>query len=265
MLPMVIAMHILKRIIISKWSWDLSLALAKAEFKIRYEGSYLGVFWYLINPLLTFTLLFLVFASRLGQNISYYPLYLLLGIVMFNYFHQSTHDSTRIINENRYLIKSISFPFWTLISSTVLKLLFSHIFEMLIFFIFMIFLGSSPLMIIFYPLIIAFFSVFVFGVSLIFASISVYFIDFENIWIFASRLLWFATPIFYEITNQKLLYVLNMFNPLFFFISFAREVVIYSHTPSWWLLLGTIGYTFLALIIGLCAFNKLKAKMTEMI
>ena len=63
----------------------LSVALARAHFKLRNEGIYLGIAWYLLNPLLLFAILFFVFSDRLGSSIPYYPAYLFLGIIMFNY------------------------------------------------------------------------------------------------------------------------------------------------------------------------------------
>ena len=107
---------------------NLAVVLAKMEFKLRNEGSYLGIFWYLLNPILTFFVLLIVFGNKLGQNIPNYSLYLLLGIIMFNFFRQVTIESTKIIQDNRWLIKSINFPREILINSIILKTLFSHIF-----------------------------------------------------------------------------------------------------------------------------------------
>ena len=243
----------------------LSITFAKAEFKLRYEGSYLGIFWYLLNPLFTFLILFFIFSSSIGRPIIMYPLYLFLGVIIFNFFQQTTYDATRIIKENRYLIKSINFPLWTLIGAIVLKFLFSHIFELVVFFLFTLFLGNEVWTIIFYPFIALFFIIFIFGVSLLFAGISLYFVDFENIWLFASRLLWFATPLFYSIEGQKNLITLNLFNPLYYFITLAREVVIYSHVPSLWLVAGVICWTLFALAAGLLIFGELKTKIAERI
>jgi len=243
----------------------LSIALAKAEFKLRNEGTYLGILWYLLNPLLMFTLLFFVFSDRLGQNIPYYPLYLLLGIIMFNFFQQTTIESTRIINEHNWIIKSINFPREALLGSIVLKFLFSHLFEIVVFFIFMLFLGTQITGIISYPLILFFFCLFISGVSFILSALAVYFIDLKNVWLFTSTLLWFATPIFYTIGSQTRLFIFNLFNPMYYFITIARETIIYSKMPELWMILGMIGYTFLALTVGFIVFNKLKKKFAELI
>ena len=87
----------------------LSLEIAKAQFKLRNEGSYLGVLWYLLNPILMFLLLLFLFSQRLGGDIPYYPLYLLLGIIMYNFFQQVTSFSLGSMKDNREIMKSINF------------------------------------------------------------------------------------------------------------------------------------------------------------
>lgn len=244
----------------------LSLALAKAGFKLRNEGSYLGIFWYLLNPLLMFSILFLIFGNRLGAEIPNYPLYLLLGIIIFNFFQQATTESTRaIIQEYRLIIKSINFPRESLLGAIVLKTLFSHLFEIILFIIFLLIFKNPLIGIIFYPIILLFFCFFAFGVSLILAALTVYFIDLENIWLFASRLLWLGTPIFYAVGGQTRLFYINLFNPMYYFITVARELIIYGRLPELWTILGGIIYGLFFLIIGLLIFKKLKNKFAEMI
>jgi len=248
-----------------KQVFELSFVLAKAQFKLRNEGSYLGILWYLLNPILMFTLLLLVFSDRLGNNIPLYPLYLLLGIIMFNFFRQATIESTKAINESRFIIKSINFPREALIGSIVLKTLFSHIIEILVFFVFLLFYKAPIASIIFYPLILLMFCLFIFGASLALSALTVYFLDLENVWLFASYLLWFATPIFYAIGGQERLLIFNLFNPMYYFITVARDVIIYAKMPELWMVGGVLGYTFLSLMIGLIIFNILKHKFAEMI
>lgn len=242
----------------------LSLSLAKFKFKLRNEGSYLGIIWYLLNPLLLFTLLFLVFSDRIGNNIPKYPLYLLIGIIMFNFFQSTTLESSRIILENRGLIKSIKFPLESLVFSTVIKTIFSHFFEMIVFVLFFFIINANIKGILFYPLILLVFSTFVYGLSLALSALTVYFVDFSNIWSFITRLLWFATPIFYEIGGQNRLMFLNLFNPLYYYITIAREVIIYNNIPELWLITGAIFYALISLIAGIIIFREVKFKFAEM-
>lgn len=244
---------------------ELSLSLAKYEFKLRNEGSFLGIFWYLLNPLLLFGLLFFIFSIKLGSEIESYGLYLFLGIIMFNFFQAVTIESTRSIRDHRYIIKSINFPRESMIASNVLKFLFSHIFEIIAFLLFILFFGGSLINIIFYPLVLIFLSFFILGASFILGAFAVYFVDLENIWLFVSRLLWFGTPILYSVNERSVLFFVNLFNPMYYFIGVARDLVVYSKIPELWMLVGAVGYSLLFLIVGIFIFSKLKNKFAEVI
>lgn len=246
-------------------SFDLSLTIAKAGFKLKNEGTYLGIFWYLLNPLLTFLLLFLVFSTRLGKNIPNYASYVLLGIIIFNFFQQATTEATKVIRGNAGIIKSINFPHEALVGAIALKALFSHFFEITAMSIFLLFFKIPLINIIFYPIILVFLSIFIFGTTLILSSLTVYFNDLNNIWAFISRLIWLGTPTFYAIGGQKRLLFINQFNPMYYFITISREIIIYARCPKLSLILGAVGYSLLSLILGLIIFNKLKKKFAEMI
>ncbi|OGJ13164.1 hypothetical protein A3K82_02040 [Candidatus Pacearchaeota archaeon RBG_19FT_COMBO_34_9] len=245
--------------------WGLSLSLAKFKFKLRNEGSYLGIIWYLLNPLLLFTLLFFIFNNRIGGNIQNYPLYLLIGIIMFNFFQSATSDVSTVILNNRGLIKSIKFQRESLILSELLKALFSHIFEIAVFIIFLIIFKVNLAWLIAYPLIIAFFFIFVYGISLALSAFTVHINDTQNIWNFITKLLWFATPVFYEIGGQTRLFILNLINPLYYFITITRDTLVYNRMPEIWMVLMAGIFSICAFIIGWTIFNKTKEKFAERI
>jgi ABC-2 type transport system permease protein len=249
----------------AKQVFQLSLQLAKAGFKMRNEGSYLGILWYLLNPLLLFVLLVAVFSTRLGQDIPNYPLYLLLGIIMFNFFQQATIESTRVINDHRWSIKSINFQREALVGSVVLKALFSHAFEMVLFLLLLIIFKVSPMGMLFYPFILFLLAIFSLGVSFLLSSLTAYFADLENIWFFASRVLWLATPIFYAVEKQSPFFVINLFNPLYYFITAARELLLSGQIPEFWVTAGALLFPLFALGAGLAIYNKLKSRFAEML
>lgn len=244
---------------------NTSYALAKVDFILRNEGSYLGLFWYILNPILLFILLYLIFFNRLGQNISIYPLYLLLGIIMFNFFQNATAESTRAIENNKGVIKSIRFPRESIILSITLRNLYSHLFELILFSILLIVFKISLIGVFYYLILLILMCIFIFGISLMLSSLTVYFIDLDNLWMFGSKLLWFATPIFYAIEGQTRLFYLNLLNPMYYFITIARDVLIYSKVPQSWIILGSFLYSFIFLFAGLIIFNKLNGKFAEMV
>jgi ABC-type polysaccharide/polyol phosphate export permease len=244
----------------------LSNQLAITDFKLKNEGSFLGLLWYVFNPILLFTLVYFVFNNNLGSNIHYYSLYLLLGILMFNFFQSITLESIRtIINENHYLIKSINFPRESLVIAIVIKNIFSHLIEILLFGILLAFFGINFLNIFLYLIILFFFSLFLIGLSLILSSATVYVVDLDNIWNFATKLLLFATPIFYVIENNIYLFYANLINPLFYYLSFARDIIIYNSIPELYIIYGSILFSIIFFILGIFIFKKLNKRMAELI
>jgi ABC-type polysaccharide/polyol phosphate export permease len=246
--------------------FGLGLQLAKAEFKMRNEGSYLGILWYLLNPILTFSILYLVFADRLGNNIQHYPLYLILGIILYNVFQTTTIDAAKsMLREYHYLIKSISFPRESLVLSILIKNIFSHFFEIVLFAFLLAYFDVAFWRIIYYVPLMVLFSMFLYGASLLIASVTVYFIDLDNIWNFAVKIIWFGTPIFYAIEGQTRLYYLNLANPMYYFITFGRNLIIDGIMPPPLITLGSAAFAIAFLGAGLLVFGRLKGHFAELI
>src|SRR3990167_9407732 len=87
--------------------FSLIRELAITDFKLKYQGSVAGYLWSLAKPLAVFGVLYLVFTVfvRVGANIPHYPIYLLLGIVFWNYFSESTSGAMRCIVDKGDLIR----------------------------------------------------------------------------------------------------------------------------------------------------------------
>jgi len=243
----------------------LALSLAKANFKLRNEGSYLGVLWYLLEPLCFFEIVLLIGGAINQKSVQYYPLYLFLGLAMFNFFTNATSTALKAITSNGGLIKSMKISQESIVMSGVFQFVFSHILEMFIFLAFMIYFKGSFLSIIFYIPIFFLFLLFVLGTSFVLATIGVYVSDFSNIWSVACRLLWFLTPIFYSIPPSSLFQKISYVNPMFHFINISREIIIYGIIPKLFTLSCMVILSILVLCLGLFIFRKFKYKFAEMV
>src|ERR1035437_5255328 len=209
-----------------------SYSLAKANFKVRNEGSYLCILWYLLNPLSYFLIILylraVLFAS---EAVAYYQAYLLLGLIMMNFFNQSMAASADLIRSNSGFIKSIKICYEIFVVSTLLQGMFSHAFELLLFAVLLLYVHVSLLGIVWYLVVFVFFALFVLGLSFLFATVGLYFNDLKNIWAIGAQLLLFITPVFYAVHPGTYIYVGNLFNPLFYFLTAARDVAIYGILP----------------------------------
>jgi ABC-type polysaccharide/polyol phosphate export permease len=243
----------------------LSLTLAKANFKLRNEGSYLGMLWYLLEPLCFFGIILLIGGVINQNSVSYYPLYLFLGLIMFNFFINTTTNALRSITSNAGLIKSMKIDYKSLVMSGVFQFVFSHVLEMVIFLGFMIYFGANFLNLIFYLPIFLFFVLFILGLSLVLATLEIYISDLSNVWSVLVRLLWFLTPIFYVMPPNSLFQKISYINPLFHFINVSREIIIYGRNPGLHVLFLMVFFSILSLLFGLFIFQRYKSKFPEMV
>ena len=243
----------------------LSLSLAKANFKVRNEGSYLGVFWYLLEPLSFFIILIFINGSISNTKIEDYPVYLFIGIIMFNFFNTVTNFSTSVIQSNSDFIKSLRINKEAFVISGVLQFAFSHFFEFLILVALVLFYNINILWILFYPLIFVFLCLFTTGISLMLAVIGVYVNDLKNVWSVFTRLLWFITPIFYIIKGESLLQKISMLNPLYHYINISRDVIIFHKIPELHTIIFAIFFSIFIFFIGIIVFEKNKSKLAERI
>src|SRR3981081_1309190 len=93
--------------------------LVRTDFKLRYQNSALGYAWSLLRPLLLFLILYVVFVRflKLGTGVEHYPVYLLLGIVIWNFFTEMTVQSLGSIVARGDLIRKIRIPRWIIVLS----------------------------------------------------------------------------------------------------------------------------------------------------
>jgi ABC-type polysaccharide/polyol phosphate export permease len=245
----------------------ISLTFAWTNFRLRNEGSYLGVAWYLLGPLaLFFIILSIQHSAFSGSTIPYYPIYLLIGITGFNFFRQSIAFSIRVIGANAEFVKSINnISIGTFVVSAVLEAFFSHLFEIVLVAAFMVYFGVPLVGILLYPLALLVFLPFVIGASFFCAALGAQVSDLDNLWIILSQLFLFATPIFYVTAPGSFIHSLNLFNPLAYFLNVAREFVIFRQFAPVSTFAGLLGLGAIACLIGIGFFEKKKHSFAEKI
>jgi ABC-2 type transport system permease protein len=207
------------RRIFSKQNRALLSELVRTDFKLRYQGSILGYAWSLLRPLLLFIILYVVFVKflKLGTGVPHYPVYLLLGIVMWNFFVEMTMQSLGSIVGRSDLIRKIRIPRWIIVFSSSISALINLLLNLVVIAIFMI-VNHVDLMrtILWLPLILAEVYVLALGLSLFLSAAFVKFRDVSYIWEVVLQAGFYLTPILYplsRITNltlQKLL----LLNPM---------------------------------------------------
>ncbi len=241
----------------------LSLSIAKANFKVKNEGSLLGILWYLLDPILFFVVILFVKGAISNSIIEKYPAYLFIGLILFNLFSSSTNSAIKSIQGNANLIKSTRINREVFVISNVIETIFEHFFELLILISILIFLKINLIGLIFYPIIFIFYIFFITGFSFILSVLGVYINDLKNIWPVITRILWFVTPIFYNIKVEDYTMKIIGLNPIYYFIETVREILIYNNIPSIKNILIITIPSILILIIGIVFFEKNKDNLAE--
>lgn len=256
--------------VFSKQNKALLSELVRTDFKLRYQGSLLGYAWSLLKPLMIFLILYIVFVKflKIGDNIPNYPIYLLLGIVLWNFFSEMTSQSLASIVERGDLIRKIRIPRWIIVLSSTVSALINLFLNLLIVFIFILFTKMDLLQSgVLFPLVLLEIFVFGLGISLILATLFVKYRDITHIWEVILQAGFYVTPILYPLTlitnvsYQKLLLI----NPIAQSMQDARYMIV-THDPKVLTIERVFGsdlyyliplaIVFLVLIIGLFYFRK---------
>src|SRR5665213_2934141 len=124
---------------VTKQNRALLSELVRTDFKLRYQGSVLGYAWSLLRPLLLFIILYVVFVKflKLGNGVPHYPVYLLLGIVLWNFFVEMTVMSLGSIVGRGDLIRKIRIPRWMIVFSSSISALINLFLNLVVIVIFM--------------------------------------------------------------------------------------------------------------------------------
>lgn len=255
---------------IKKYKFLLS-QLVLRDFKVKYKRSVLGVLWSVLYPLLMMLVMAIVFsnmfkASMEGVN---YLVYLMSGLVVFNYFSEATNNAMGSIFGNSTLLNKVYIPKYIFPIARCLFVGINFLFSLIPLFLITWFSGSvaegTKCYINIYYLLLPFIYLcafmFTVGVGYILATVSVFLRDMVYIWGIMITILNYFTPLFYSITILPV-WLQNIFklNPLYMYINASREILIYSTPPSAQYLLACFVSGFAMLVIGLFVFKKKQNK-----
>ena len=240
---------------------SLVFTLAFNDVKIRYRYSFLGFLWSFLEPLLMLGVLYIVFTNIFKNSIENFPVYLLLGLVIWYMFSRATSMGQMSLLEKSGIIKSIYVRREIIVLSSCLTALIMMCFEFLAFGFFIGVLNFiPPYTIILLPVLIITLFIFSYGLSLLLSALTVYYRDIKFIWTVALQAGFFLTPIFYELDMlpENIQQILRI-NPLVSILEMAHDIVIFGTLPTLYATLHVVISTIIIFVIGYVVF-KLKDK-----
>ncbi|QQS21815.1 ABC transporter permease [Candidatus Saccharibacteria bacterium] len=176
--------------------------LVVTDFKLRYQGSVLGYAWSVLKPLFLFVILYIVFEKflRLGRDIEHFPVYLLLGVVLWGFFTEATIQGLQSIVSRGDLIRKINFPKYIIVISGTVSALINLAINMIVVFIFSLLNGvviTFDALLVF-PLLIELY-VFSLGIAFFLAAINTKYRDVGYLWEIFLQAAFYATPVLYPL------------------------------------------------------------------
>lgn len=236
--------------------------LVSRDFKAKYKRSILGVFWSFLNPLLTMIVQYIVFSNLFRFDIPYYPVYLLSGIIVFNYFSEACGMALTSIIGNATLITKVYVPKYIYPLTRILSSLVNLLISMIPLIIVTMLSGLHPtkayLLI---PLMLVCLAMFCLGLGMLLSAAMVFFRDIQFLWGVLTMIWMYLTPIFYpeSILPEQVVWVLKI-NPLYYFINFLRSCVIDGVSPEPVIYVQCFLISLCVLAVGAWVFKKSQDK-----
>lgn len=238
--------------------------MVSRDFKVKYKRSVLGILWSLLYPLLQMSVMALVFSQmfRFRMEGVNYLVYLMSGLIIFNYFSEASNAAMTSIVANFPLMKKIYIPKYIFPLSKCIFATINFALTLIPFALIILFSGDANthcVISIYYLLLpFAYICVFLFsvGVGFILSTISVFLRDIFYIYGIVLMLWQYFTPTFYDISMltpqlQKIFYL----NPLYHYITFTREIILYNRVPCLSSFLWCGGTAAFFFIVGCIVFK----------
>lgn len=245
--------------------------LISRDFKVKYKRSVLGVLWSILQPILMMTVMAIVFSQMFKFKVDgiNYLVYLMTGIIMFNYFSEATNNAMTSVVFNFGLINKVYIPKYIFPIAKCLFCGINFVLTLIPWFIIILlsyvglgeFTCHLNVWYILIPYIFLCLFLFSLGIGLILSCVSVFLRDMFYIYGIILTIWNYLTPVFYsiEILPQKLQTIFK-FNPLYLFITGVRSIVLSGERPSF-IQLGSMALvSVITLGIGLVVFRKKQDK-----
>lgn len=234
--------------------------LVARDLKVKYRRSFLGYMWSLLNPLLMMAIMTIVFSYMFRFDIPNYPLYLICGQTLWTFFNESTNMCMYSVIQNSALIKKVYIPKFIFPLSRVFSSFVTMSFSLAAILIVMLF-TKAPFYwtILLFPIPLFFLLLFSTGIGMILSALSVYFRDITHLYGVLTLAWMYLTPVFYPLSAlPPEVTPIIMSNPMYYYINFFREIVLYGQVPALNSWITCAGCSLIALGTGLIVFRKLQ-------
>lgn len=246
--------------------WDLFYELVRTDFVMRYHNSILGFVWVLLKPFLLFLIIVTVFSFLFRSHDPHYQLNLLLGLLLYNFFAESTLRGITSLTDRSSVILKVNFPKIIAVYTTVANSLISFFSGFVVFVGFLGFSKSmgSELNLPYFFFLVVVFSGLILGINLFTGIIYIKLRDFLSVWEVILQLIFWGTPIVYPLSIlPESLQRLALLNPLTVIITQSRAALISGDDFDWRLAAYAAALSSILLVLGFRFFSYQIKKVAE--
>ena len=238
--------------------------IIKKNFASKYKGSVLGILWSFLKPLLIMILLTIIFSTLFGNKIDNYPVYLLSGRCIFDFFFFATNASMISLKGNINIFKRTAAPKFIFVLGSIFSEFINFLITLIIlvgvmivtkaqFHLFTSIIAIIPILSLIMMII---------GTGLILAVLCVYFSDIQHLWGVVTLMIMYASAIFYPMDIIPEPYHQYMIlNPVFWVIDQFRLLAIWGTIPSRMNMINLVLLSAIILVLGVIVFKKYEKKL----
>ena len=247
-----------------KWSGDylyLFENLILKDFRIRYRNMSLGVLWSVLNPLVMMFVLTFIFGRVFGgDRPPLFPVFVLCGLVPYNFFTAATVSATLSLVENAPLVKRVPVPRAVIPIAAVLSNVVHLLIQIALLFVLALAFGLRPSIAwLWLPLVWVLYVAFLCGLALVLSAVNVYVRDMRYLVESFNMVLFYLVPIFYSFSIIPARYAaVYQFNPVAAMVLATRNIVLEGKAPPLSLLTNLLILAVLAVAGGWLLFDRLK-------
>jgi ABC-type polysaccharide/polyol phosphate export permease len=248
----------------SSHAW-LVLQFALKDFKIRYTHSVLGYAWSVLNPLLFFLIYYFVFTTFMRLDVPNYPGFLLLGVVLWNFFSEGTANGASALLARSDLLTKAVLPREVVVYAALLSAGLTFVINLAVFVVILWITGTDIKMTaICFPLLLVDLVLLTLGMALFLAPLYVRFRDVGYLWGIVLQVGFWLTPIIYlDLMMPERFRWIVWINPMGRIIGDSRRALIYGWWPGARGLLLTTLMSVAVCVIGYMSFRRLQARVVE--
>lgn len=239
--------------------------LVSRELKRRYSRSRLGILWSVLNPLLSMAVLSMLFSTMFRRSIENYPVYYLTGSLLWTLFSTGTNGAMTALTDNKALLLQVRLPKTIFPLARVWGAFVNLLYSLAAYAVILLIFGIRPsLSMLAFPAVTALAFLFTLGVGNVLAILYSFFGDIRHLYSVVLTLWMYLSALFYPVSAlPEAVRRLLLLNPMYSYITAARECVMYGRFPSGFLWLSMGIWAVLSWAGGSLVFRKWQNRIIE--